>query len=117
MSQYLRVAIVAAASVLGLSAPCQGQGAAGPFTIVSPDGRMTVSITTGAELTYAVSVGDRQVVRPSPISMTLDDGRVLGRPATVGPPTSSTRTAFSIPSTARARSSPFRTPSSSARSG
>ncbi len=46
---------------------------------------------TGTELSYSVSVDGRPVLRPSPISMTLSTGQVLGKPAM--PVASSTRSA------------------------
>jgi alpha-glucosidase len=57
------------------------QDAANSYSISSPDGRIQASISTGAELTYAISMAGRQILRPSPISMTLDTGLVLGKPA------------------------------------
>ena len=44
----------------------------------SPDGRLTVHIDAGDDLTYSVSFGGKILIAPSPISMTLADGRVLG---------------------------------------
>jgi alpha-glucosidase len=57
------------------------QGAAESYSVSSPDGRLIVGLAAGAELTYSVSVGGRQILQPSPISMTLGTGRVLGKPA------------------------------------
>jgi alpha-glucosidase len=57
------------------------QGVAESYSVSSPDGRISVGIAAGAELTYSLSVGGRQILQPSPISMTLDTGRVLGKPA------------------------------------
>jgi len=57
------------------------QGAAESYSVSSPDGRISVGIAAGAELTYSLSVGGRQILQPSPISMTLEPGRVLGKPA------------------------------------
>jgi alpha-glucosidase len=59
------------------------QSAAETYPVPSPDGRIRVELTTGAELTYSVSVGGRRILQPSPISMTLDTGRILGKPANV----------------------------------
>jgi alpha-glucosidase len=60
-------------------APAQNE--AGSFSVASPDGRISVTISAGAELSYAVSFSGRQILQSSPISMTLDTGKVLGRPA------------------------------------
>jgi alpha-glucosidase len=51
------------------------------YTVTSPDRRISVTISTGSELAYSVSVGGRQILKPSPISMTLASGRILGKPA------------------------------------
>jgi alpha-glucosidase len=44
----------------------------------SPDGDVTITIAVGAELTYAVEWRGRTMVAPSPISLTLGDGTVVG---------------------------------------
>ncbi len=67
------------------------QATAESYTVTSPDRHITVTISTGAELTYSVSVEGRRVLRTSPISITLASGQVLGRPATAAG--SSTRSA------------------------
>jgi alpha-glucosidase len=55
----------------------------GSLSVASPDGRISVTIAAGAELTYSVLVGGRQILSPSPIAMILDSGQVLGKPASV----------------------------------
>jgi len=67
------------------------QIAAESYNVDSPDRHISVSIGAGTELTYSVSIGGRLIVRASPISMTLDTGQVLGKPAK--PSASSTRSA------------------------
>jgi alpha-glucosidase len=49
--------------------------------LASPDGRLRATFTVGDDLRYALAVDGRPVLLPSPLSMTLDDGRVLGRGA------------------------------------
>jgi len=49
--------------------------------VASPDGRIRVSLHTGLELSYSVSFDGREILRPSPISLTLESGQVLGEPA------------------------------------
>jgi alpha-glucosidase len=46
--------------------------------VTSPDGSLTIRVRTGADLTYEVEKGGVGVVLPSPISMTLAGGQVLG---------------------------------------
>jgi alpha-glucosidase len=53
------------------------------YTLTSPDGQITVTVNTGEQLSYAVKHGTTVVLAKSPIDMTLDDGRVLGKPALV----------------------------------
>ncbi len=63
--------------------PTGAQAPMGPFTVASPDGRIAAAIHAGKSLSYSVSVDGRPVLMPSPISMTLASGRVLGRNARV----------------------------------
>ena len=55
--------------------------AADSYLVRSPSQRVEFAIQTGAELSYSVSVGGRQILQPSPVSMTLVSGQVLGKPA------------------------------------
>lgn len=48
------------------------------FTLKSPSGKLSATISSGKQLTYDVSCNGRQVVAPSDISMTLDNGEVWG---------------------------------------
>lgn len=58
-------------SVLGLQAK--------DYTVLSPDGRISVTVSAGAELCWSVSVDGGQVLCPSAIALTLSDGTVYGR--------------------------------------
>ena len=51
------------------------------YNVISPDRRIEVTIETGPEFSYSVSVGGRQILGRSPVSMTLASGQVLGKPA------------------------------------
>ena len=55
-----------------------GKAPAAPLTVTSPDRSLAVTIGTADRLTWSVSAGGQDVLRPSRISMTLEDGRVLG---------------------------------------
>lgn len=44
----------------------------------SPDGKLKSTITIGDKLTYDISCNGQQVLAPSPISATLDNGKVWG---------------------------------------
>ena len=46
------------------------------FTLVSPDGNLKTTISIGDRLTYDITCNNRQILAPSPISMTLE---CLGR--------------------------------------
>jgi alpha-glucosidase len=50
----------------------------GPLTVASPNRAIVVTVGTDGHLTWSLSVGGKQVVRPSRIAMILGDGRVLG---------------------------------------
>jgi len=48
------------------------------WSVISPDGRIEVSVEAGDELTLAISFEGRRIVAPSPLSLTLSDGTALG---------------------------------------
>lgn len=50
-----------------------------PFQLASPDGLLTVSISTTPNLTWSVKHGSTVVLAPSPLSLTLTNGEVLGK--------------------------------------
>ncbi len=50
-------------------------------TLNSPDGKLQTTITVGDKLTYDIYCSGRQILAPSPISMTLDNGEVWGEKA------------------------------------
>jgi alpha-glucosidase len=52
-------------------------------TLSSPDGRLVATLTVGEETRYALSVDGKPVLAPAPVSLSLADGRVLGRNARV----------------------------------
>ena len=55
------------------------------MTVTSPDGRLVLTVNTAAtavadgDLAYSLEFDGAQIMTPSPISMTLADGRVLGK--------------------------------------
>ena len=75
------ILLVAAERVAVLPPASDAVSAADSYAVTSPDRRIEVTIETGSELSYSVSVGGRQILRPSPVSMTLASGQVLGKPA------------------------------------
>ena len=48
------------------------------YTLQSPDGKITVTIEAGEQLTYSVMHGNTCVLTPSAIGMTLGDGTMFG---------------------------------------
>lgn len=48
------------------------------FTLKSPDKTIQVKVDLTNEIAYSVWIDGNQVLKPSPLSMTLADGRVLG---------------------------------------
>ena len=66
------------------------QPGAQPLTVASPNGVVVATISAGDHLTWAVSAGGGELVRPSRIALTLSGGRVLGaRPVVSGTTTRS----------------------------
>lgn len=53
------------------------------YKLTSPDGKLKISIEVGKDIRYALSHEGVPVLEPSPISMTLADGRILGKDAKV----------------------------------
>lgn len=54
-----------------------------PFTLQSPNGKITVTVNTGERLSYAVTHENTVVLAESPIAMNLDNNIVLGVPVKV----------------------------------
>jgi len=53
------------------------------FEVLSPDGSVSVKIDAGAKLEWSVRDNGGQILAPSAISLTLDEGDVLGDNATI----------------------------------
>ena len=51
------------------------------FTLNSPGGNLQTTITIGDQLTYDITCDGRQILAPSPIAMSLDNGEVWGEKA------------------------------------
>ncbi|HKI88260.1 MAG TPA: glycoside hydrolase family 97 catalytic domain-containing protein, partial [Draconibacterium sp.] len=49
------------------------------YTVSSPSGKLTVKVSVNENITYQVSLNGTEITAPSEISMTLDDGTVLGK--------------------------------------
>ncbi len=65
--------------VVLLTAPATASTQPLALTVRSPDGSLQVSVGLGADLTWSVNARGRTILEPSRLSMTLDDGRTLGR--------------------------------------
>ncbi|ASU32613.1 glycoside hydrolase family 97 protein [Mucilaginibacter xinganensis] len=48
------------------------------YQVKSPDGKISINISAGATVSWSVKHEDTEVITPSSISITLDDGQVLG---------------------------------------
>ena len=57
---------------------CTGGGSGENVIILSPDGRVKVSIRTSDTLRYSVTYDGDTIVKPSTIAMAFEDGRTLG---------------------------------------
>ena len=56
-----------------------GISAAKTYDLKSPDGKIAVRVDVGADaVTYSISRDGKELIAPSPLSLTLADGRVLG---------------------------------------
>jgi len=53
------------------------------YQVKSPDGKISVNISAGSTITWAVNHEGTEIITPSEISMTLDNGEVLGKNAAV----------------------------------
>ncbi|HEY8927725.1 MAG TPA: glycoside hydrolase family 97 protein [Mucilaginibacter sp.] len=53
------------------------------YQVKSPDGNISIGVNVGAMVDWSVKHGDTEVILPSEISMTLDNGEVLGKNPTV----------------------------------
>lgn len=67
--------IVAALAVCGIAA---GGVNAKEYTLSSPDGHLRLTVDTGKRLTWSLMHDSTKVITPSPISLSLSDGKVLG---------------------------------------
>lgn len=59
--------------LLAITAQAQKQ-----FHLISPNGKLSTTITIGSKLTYDIKCNGQQILANSPLSMTLDDGTVWG---------------------------------------
>ena len=70
MKKIVLAAVAAIIATLGLDAK--------GYRVVSPDGAIEVNISVGSTLTWSVAREGVSLVAPSPLSLTLEDGTVLG---------------------------------------
>jgi hypothetical protein len=54
------------------------QAGAKPLTVASPNGLIVVSVAVGSDLRWSVDLGNKPVLLPSSIGLTLDGGRAIG---------------------------------------
>lgn len=66
-------------SLIILFALWAGSTSAKEYIVKSPDGRIVVNVETGANTTYAVDFNGKRILVPSPLSMTFDNGTVIGQ--------------------------------------
>lgn len=70
------IKILIACALTVMSAQAQKQ-----YKLASPNGKLQTTVTTGQQLTYDVVLNGEQVLNASPLSMTLDNGKVWGENA------------------------------------
>ena len=61
-----------------IPAMCLATVQAKDFTVKSPEGKVTLNVSAGDKLTWQVNLGEKQIIAPSDISLTLYDGTVWG---------------------------------------
>ena len=71
--QLMRKMILALLLMAGISAHAE------EYTVSSPDARIRVDVKTGAITTYTIRFDGKTILNPSPLSMTFDNGRTIGR--------------------------------------
>lgn len=74
MLSVKRIIAIVLTALLGTSA----LAAVKNHSLTSPDGRISVVVSSGDGLLWSVSMDGKQLLAPSAISMTLDDGSVYG---------------------------------------
>ena len=75
------IAVVAAFPGARASAAAKPASTPAVQKIVSPDGHLEATLALGDELRYSLALDGRTLLSPSPVSLSLADGRVLGRGA------------------------------------
>lgn len=75
MTMLKRIILIASAFLC-----CFGAGAASVknYTLVSPDGKLEVRTQVGKTVSWSLVVDGKEIVSPSPLSITLSDGTVWG---------------------------------------
>ena len=64
--------------ILAFAIPLTASASLKTYSLSSPDGRLLTKINVGETVTYSVSFNGVQVLAPSAVSMTLEDGSVMG---------------------------------------
>ncbi len=54
-----------------------------PFNIQSPNGKLKLTVETGARISWSVNYQDTAIITPSSISITLGNGEILGEQVTI----------------------------------
>ena len=79
------LATLGSALLLAAVVPVVAAPPADPVTeeLSSPDGRVVATFAVGDQIRYALAIDGKPVLAPAPLSLSLADGRVLGREARV----------------------------------
>lgn len=72
MKRYLLAVLLVLATAFAVRAADK------KYTLQSPSGELAIEVSTGVQTTWAITMLGTRVLEPSPLSMTLDDGTVLG---------------------------------------
>ncbi len=71
---FIKFAVIVLSILPFISNPLLG----GSYRVISPDGRITVTVTTGNKIYYSVNHDEQRIIIPSPISVKIEPGIILG---------------------------------------
>src|SRR3979411_2280409 len=69
----------------------------GSFQVKSPNGKLEVTIEAAAKITWSVSYEHDPVITPSSVSLTIEQGEILGAQPVINSKAASVNTSFLTP--------------------
>ena len=74
----IRLRTIFTAIIIAMMLPLTAYSAVKSYTVSSPDGKLKAEITAGDKVSYSITFNGKTILSPSEISMTLEDGTILG---------------------------------------